>query len=82
MRRLNPRVASAFALYLECRSLAFVHVPLNKDKGKKIEHKILQFSDGYATLPEPGGLLDQPVWLMALFQTFRRGENHGMKETL
>ena len=82
MRQQNPRIASCFALYLECRSLTYVHVPINKDKGKKVEHKILQFANGWSHLPDPGGVLDQGVWTMAMFQTFRRGENLGVKEEL
>ena len=51
-----------------------------KDKGKKVEHKIMPFVSGWSALPEPGGMLDQPVWTMALFNIFRSGENVGVKE--
>lgn len=80
MRRLNPRIARAFQLYLECRELNFVHMSLNKDKGKKVEHKIIPFVSGWSYLPESGGVLDQGVWTMAMFETFRMAENVGVKE--
>lgn len=80
MRRLNPRVARAHSLYLECRELNFVHLEMAKDRGKKVEHKIMPFVSGWSYLPEPGGVLDQGVWTMAMFEIFRAGENHGVKE--
>lgn len=80
MRKNNPRVARCFELYLQCRELTFVHIPLNKDRGKKVEHKVLPLVSGWSALPVEGGMLDQPVWTMAMFDNFRRAENIGVKE--
>jgi len=80
MRKNNPRIARAFDLYLACRSLSFVHIPINKDRGKKIEHKVLPFVSGWSALPEQGGMLEQPVWTMTMFNIFRSAENLGVKE--
>lgn len=80
MQRQNPRIAKAFSLYLSCRSLSHVHIPLNKDKGKRVEHKVLPMVSGWSALPEEGGMLDQPVWTMAMFNIFRAAENVGVKE--
>jgi hypothetical protein len=77
---MNPRVARAFELYLQCRSLNFVHFEVAKERGKKVEHKFVPFVNGWSTLPEPGGALDQPVWTMAMFEVFRAGENVGSQE--
>lgn len=54
---------------------------LTKERGKKVEHKFLPFVSGWSHLPEPGGVLDQGVWTMAMFQTFRRAENTAVMET-
>lgn len=78
---LFPRVADAFDLYLACRSLNHVHMAIQKGKGKE-EHKVIPFVSGWAVLPEPGGLYDQPQWLMSVFSVFRAGENHGAHKTL
>lgn len=48
---------------------------MEKNKGKQVENKIVEFVTGYSQLPEAGGVLDQPVWLMAIFDQFRNGEN-------
>ena len=55
---------------------------MTKDKGKKIEHRIVRFTTGYHHLPEDGGLLDQPVWTMAMFEQFKQVENHVAMEVL
>ena len=78
---MNPRVARCFSLYLECRELNFVHMEVTKDKGKRVEHKIMPFVSGWSMLPEEGGVLDQGNWTMAMFETFRRAENAGVKDT-
>lgn len=82
MRRRFPRVATAFDLYLQCRQSQMVHLELTKDKGKKVEHKIVSFSTGLHHLPEPGGILDQPCWTFAMFTVFRNGENVGAQKTI
>lgn len=53
---------------------------LTKDRGKKVEHKVIPFVNGYHSLPEPGGMLDQPNWMMGMFSIFRAAENLGVKE--
>lgn len=80
MRKNNPRIARAHDLYLSCRTISHVHIPLNKDRGRKVEHKVLPFVSGWSALPEEGGMLDQPVWTMAMFNIFRAAENAGVKE--
>ena len=48
---------------------------VEKNKGRNVENKVVEFVTGYSQLPEAGGVLDQPVWLMAIFDKFRDGEN-------
>lgn len=48
---------------------------VEKDKGKRIEHKVVNFTTGLHSLPEDGGLLDQPYRLMEFFALFRQGDN-------
>lgn len=79
-RRLFPRIADTFDLYLECRELQFIHLELQKQK--KVEHKIVPQVVGYHHLPEAGGLLDQPCWTITMFNIFRAGENAGNAKTL
>lgn len=55
---------------------------VEKDRGRKVENKLTEFVTGYAQLPEAGGVLDQPVWLMAIFDQFRSGENAVAAKTL
>lgn len=81
MRR-HPRLARAFDTYLTCRQVQLFHLRVEKDKGKRVENKITEFVTGYSQLPEAGGVLDQPVWLMAIFDHFRAGENANAAKTL
>lgn len=55
---------------------------MEKDKGRKVENKIVEFVTGYGQLPESGGVLDQPVWLMSIFDDFRNGENAAAAKNL
>lgn len=48
---------------------------MSVEKQKKVEHKITEFVTGYSQLPEAGGVLDQPAWLIDIFDHFRAGEN-------
>jgi len=57
-----------------------VHFEVTKEKGKKVEHHFAPFVNGWTVLPEDGGLLDQGHWTMSMFETFRRGENEGVKD--
>lgn len=77
---LYPRLAKAFTLYLQCRELQFIHFEIQK--GKKKEHKVIPQVTGFHTLPEPGGLLDQPNWTIEIFSAFRAGENAGSAKAL
>lgn len=58
------------------------HLRVEKNKGKSVENKITEFVTGYSQLPEAGGVLDQTVWLMAMFDQFRAGENATAAKTL
>lgn len=82
MQRLWPRVADAFHLYLSCRSIGFVHMEIKKDRGKKVEHKVLPFVTGFHSLPVAGGMLDQPSWTIEMFGAFKAGENAGVQKAL
>jgi hypothetical protein len=55
---------------------------VEKNRGKQIENKLTEFVTGFSQLPEAGGVLDQPVWLMAMFDQFRAGENAVAAKTL
>jgi hypothetical protein len=55
---------------------------VEKDRGRKVENKVTEFVTGYSQLPEAGGVLDQPVWLMEIFDRFRAGENAVAVKTL
>jgi hypothetical protein len=55
---------------------------VEKNRGKTIENKLTEFVTGFSQLPEAGGMLDQPVWLMAMFEHFRSGENAVAAKTL
>ncbi len=78
----NRRLARAFSLYLDCRTTQLFHLRVEKDKGRKAENKIVEFVTGYSQLPEAGGMLDQPVWLLAIFDYFRSGENAAAAKNL
>jgi hypothetical protein len=82
VRARNPRLARAFELYLTCRSVQLFHIRVEKDKGRRVENKVTEFVTGYSVLPEAGGVLDQPVWLMAIFDFFKAGENAVAAKTL
>lgn len=47
---------------------------VQKDKGRKVEHKVVPFTTGYAQLPWRGGMEDQPLWTMSMFDQFMAGE--------
>jgi hypothetical protein len=55
---------------------------VEKDRGRRVEHKMAEFVTGYSQLPDAGGILDQPVWMMAIFDHFRSGENAVTAKTL
>ena len=45
------------------------------EKRGKTEHKMTEFVTGFAQLPDAGGVLDQSIWLMEIFDQFKAGEN-------
>lgn len=55
---------------------------VEKNRGRQVENKLTEFVTGFSQLPEAGGVLDQPVWLMAMFEQFRSGENAVAAKTL
>ena len=58
---------------MQCRSVQLFHMSI--ERKSKTDHKVVEFVNGYSTLPEAGGMLDQSVWLMEIFDQFRAGEN-------
>jgi hypothetical protein len=54
---------------------------VQKDKGKRVEHKVVPFTTGYA-LPEAGGMLDQPAWLIDMFDFFMAGDRSAVMKEL
>jgi hypothetical protein len=48
---------------------------LEVEKNKKTELRVTEFVTGFSQLPAAGGVDDQSVWLMAMFEHFRSGEN-------
>lgn len=82
LRRLYPRVARAFDLYLLCRTQQLFHLEVKKNGGKSVEHRVVRFTTGFHALPEAGGLLDQPVWTMEMFERFKSGENLAASKAL
>jgi hypothetical protein len=78
----NPRMARAFDLYIDCRTVQLFHLRVEKDRGKKVENKIVEFVTGYSQLPVAGGMLEQPAWVMRMFDHFRSGENAAAAKNL
>lgn len=74
MRARHPELAWSYDLYTVCREQQLFTVDIPKQQGKRTETKVVQFTTGYASLPEPGGALDQPVRLMSFFQCFLNGD--------
>lgn len=80
LRRKNPRIARAFDTYLACRTVQLFHLRI--ESKNKVENRITEFVTGYSQLPDAGGVDDQPVWLMAMLDQFRAGENAVAAKTL
>lgn len=55
---------------------------VSKDRGRKVEHKVISFTSGLHSLPEEGGLLDQPYRLMEFFALFQYGDNVAAQKKL
>lgn len=58
-----------------------VHVELPKGK-QGVRHDVLSWPTGFHTLPEAGGVLDQPAGLMLMFDQFLAGERHAVFKRL
>lgn len=85
LRQTHPKVAKAYDLYCECKSESILHIKIEKSASNsrnQVEHKIIPYTTGYSTLPEPGGLLDQDNWTMAMFLAFRNGEQKALAKAL
>lgn len=80
LRRRYPEIAVAFELYLECRlqQLANVEIP----KGKSSSLRITTFTTGFGSLPNSGGMLDQPYRLMEFWSRFLEGDRSVTFKTL
>lgn len=75
MRSLNPALARSFDLYRECRNQILFSITVQSGKDSKV--KITPYTTGFAVLPEPGSMLDQPHRLMAFFELFKEGDHLG-----
>jgi hypothetical protein len=75
-----PEIARAYDLYVSCRSqdLVIAEIP----KGDKTFIRITPKTTGYAVLPLPGGMLDQPYRLMEFMSHFRTGDQMATKRAL
>ncbi len=67
-------------MYLLCRHLQLFTIKVAKNKRE--ETRVTEYVTGFTQLPEAGGMLDQPVRLMAFFDYFRGGENARASKTL
>ena len=56
-----------------CRTVQLFSVEV--EKNKRTEIRMTEFVTGFSLLPEAGGVDDQSVWTMAIFESFRAGEN-------
>jgi hypothetical protein len=71
-QRRYPEIAWYYRMYLEARNRSIVTTTLPKGKEQKLV--IVPFTTGYAVLPAPGGLLDQPYRLMEFWSLFMEGD--------
>ena len=82
LRKQYPELARAYDLYLMCRQQQLFHMKVEKDKGKRVEHKVVNYTTGLHSLPEEGGVLDQPYRLMEFFSLFQQGDNIAAQKRL
>jgi hypothetical protein len=84
MMKSNPEIAQAYSLYTMCRQQTMFTATKSKGQGKDARtiQYVLPYPSGYAQLPDPGGMLDQPYRLMEFFALFMRAERHVIAETL
>lgn len=75
-------MARAYDLYTLCRTQQLFHMEVKKNGGKSAEHRVVRFVTGFHSLPNAGGVLDQPCWTMDMFELFRRGENLAASKAL
>ena len=55
---------------------------VEKDKGRKVENKVVYVTTGLHSLPNAGGMLDQPYRLMEFFSLFQQGEQVATQKKL
>ena len=65
-----------------CRQTQLFHMQVTKDKGRRVEHKVVNYTTGLHSLPVEGGMLDQPYRLMEFFSLFQQGENVAAQKKL
>jgi hypothetical protein len=56
-----------------CRTVQLFSIEV--EKNKRTELRMTEFVTGFSLLPDAGGVDDQSVWTMAMFEHFRSGEN-------
>lgn len=82
MRSRNPGLAWSYDLYVLCREQQLFTVDVTKQGGKRTDTKIVTYTTGFHSLPETGGVLDQPHRLMSLFQYFLSGDHVATMKSL
>ncbi len=68
----NSEIAEAYNLYVMCRTQQLFSVEVSKNN--KTVVKIVRWTTGLHSLPEEGGMLDQPHRLMHFFDQFMIGD--------
>ncbi len=78
IREDNPDIFEAYELYTLCRS----QVPYHHEyvKAGKTYATIIPFTTGLSFLPYPGSVMEQPEYLISLFDSFMDGDAHGFSE--
>jgi len=61
-------------MYDICRDIALVQREVPKPGGKETELRMVRMPTGFSFLPYPGGLLDQPAFIVDTFSEFLRAE--------
>lgn len=80
LRNRYPEIATAHDLYLDGRSQQLVSVEIPKGKGSSL--RIVSYTTGFGSLPNAGGLLDQPYRLMEFWSRFLEGDRSVTIKTL
>jgi hypothetical protein len=80
LRKQRPDLARAYDLYVECRLVQIIGLEIPKNK--KTSLHITPYTSGYGSLPEPGGMLDQPYRMMELWSHFLAGDRLAFSKSL